>query len=161
MFVALGLVLPMAFHAFGLAGQIFSPMHIPVLVGGLVLGAEAGLAIGLVTPLLSSVLTGMPPWNMPVLYLMMLELAAYGALSGYLMQRRRNLYLALLGAMVGGRIVLALGAVVTGLLVPFPGVVTYMSGVLLTGLPGILLHLVLVPAMAYALMRTPVKSPAA
>ncbi len=35
--MAFGLVIPMAFHGAGMAGPIFLPMHIPVLVGGFIL----------------------------------------------------------------------------------------------------------------------------
>ena len=38
LFIALGLVLPMAFHSIPNAGNIFLPMHIPVLLCGLVCG---------------------------------------------------------------------------------------------------------------------------
>ena len=59
--VALCVVLPMAFHAIPNAGSILLPMHIPVLLCGLLCGWPLGLVCGLVGPLLSSVLTGMPP----------------------------------------------------------------------------------------------------
>lgn len=38
--LALSLLLPQAFHLLGMqqAGQLFLPMHIPVLIGGMVLG---------------------------------------------------------------------------------------------------------------------------
>ncbi|MFA7118480.1 MAG: ECF transporter S component, partial [Sphaerochaetaceae bacterium] len=74
--IALGVVLPMAFHSVKNAGSIFCPMHIPVLLCGLVDGWAFGLLCGLVTPLLSSLLTGMPP--MAYLPAMMIELAVYG-----------------------------------------------------------------------------------
>ena len=58
--IALCIVLPMAFHAIG-AGATFLPMHIPVLLCGLLCGWPFGAACGLIGPLLSSLLTGMPP----------------------------------------------------------------------------------------------------
>lgn len=82
-FVAFGMILPVMFHFVGAIGSIFLPMHIPVLMAGLFLGPVSGLTVGVMTPMLSSLLTGMPPL-MPVLPLMPLELAVYGALSGYL-----------------------------------------------------------------------------
>ena len=57
--VALCVVLPMAFHALG-SGAVFLPMHIPVLLCGLVCTWPYGVVCGLLGPLLSSVLTSMP-----------------------------------------------------------------------------------------------------
>lgn len=102
--IALCIVLPMAFHAIG-AGATFLPMHIPVLLCGLLCGWPFGAACGLIGPLLSSLLTGMPP-AFPTLPAMMLELCAYGVLTGLFYRKLRgNLYLSLIGAMLGGRAV--------------------------------------------------------
>ena len=80
--VALCVMLPIAFHAFPNGGSVFSPMHIPALLCGLICGARYGLLCGLLGPLLSSLLTGMPgPAYMPQ---MMIELAAYGFIAGLL-----------------------------------------------------------------------------
>lgn len=59
--VALGVVLPMAFHSVPRGGSIFLPMHIPVLLCGLACGWPYGLACGVLAPLCSSLITGMPP----------------------------------------------------------------------------------------------------
>lgn len=104
LFLALGLVLPILFHLIGASGAIFLPMHIPVLLCGLVLGWRSGLCVGVLTPLLSALLTGMPPL-MPVAPMMAVELALYGVGGGYFYTVRRwPLLLSLLGAMVLGRI---------------------------------------------------------
>ena len=44
--VALCVVLPIAFHAFPNGGSVFSPMHIPALLCGLICGARYGLLCG-------------------------------------------------------------------------------------------------------------------
>lgn len=49
--LALGVILPQAFHLFGGTGP-FLPMHIPVLLGGLFLDPAAGLTLGVITPIL-------------------------------------------------------------------------------------------------------------
>ncbi len=38
LFTAIGLLLPTVFHMFSLGGSIFLPMHIPVLLCGLICG---------------------------------------------------------------------------------------------------------------------------
>ena len=60
-FSALCVVLPMIFHAFPNGGNIFLPMHIPVLLCGLMCGWPFGFICGVLGPVLSSLLTGMPP----------------------------------------------------------------------------------------------------
>lgn len=82
MCVALAIVLPMAFHMIPDAGKVFLPMHIPVLLCGLLCGPVYGLGCGILAPLLSHLFTGMPPTAM--LPSMLCELAAYGMLSGIL-----------------------------------------------------------------------------
>lgn len=109
MCVALAIVLPIAFHMIPDAGKVFLPMHIPVLLCGLLCGPVYGLGCGILAPLLSHLFTGMPPTAM--LPSMLCELAAYGMLSGILIRVIRtkwnllNLYTALIGAMICGRII--------------------------------------------------------
>jgi len=89
--LALGVVLPIVFHAMPLGGRIFLPMHLPTFVAGLVLGPVAGLIVGAGSPVLSGLLTGRPT----VLYMvpMVFELATYGLVTGLLRPR----FTALLG----------------------------------------------------------------
>lgn len=72
MFIAFGIILPMIFHTVNLAGNIFLPMHIPVLIGGFLLGPVCGMLIGIITPVLSGFMTGMPP-IIPVMPIMAFE----------------------------------------------------------------------------------------
>ena len=83
LFLALGLVLPLITGQIPQIGKMLLPMHIPVLLCGMVCGWPYGLAVGAVMPLLRGLLFGMP-----VLYPtgigMAFELAAYGAVIGLL-----------------------------------------------------------------------------
>jgi riboflavin transporter FmnP len=79
LFIAIGLILPMAFHVLG-PGTTFLPMHIPVLMAGFSLGLPMALLVGILTPILSSLLTGMP-LIFPVLPFMILELGTYAILA--------------------------------------------------------------------------------
>jgi niacin transporter len=156
MCIALGIVLPIAFHAIPNAGSVLLPMHIPVLLCGLLCGWPYGLACGILSPLLSSLLTGMPP----AAYLpsMVCELAAYGLASGFLLgvvrtgRRVSDLYLSLVGAMLFGRIVSG----VLNALVFSAGSYTFpvfLSGAFVTALPGILLQLIILPPMVLLLEK--------
>lgn len=151
---ALGIVLPMAFHALPGAGNVWLPMHIPVMICGLVAGAVPGAAAGLLAPVLSSLLTGMPA--APILPSMTCELVVYGLVSGLLSARVRtgrlaaDLYVSLVGAMVCGRVV---GGVLQALIFSagsYP-LAAWGAGYFVTGLPGIVLQLVVVVPVVVAL----------
>lgn len=84
LFVALGILLPILFHQVSLGGRIFLPMHIPVLLAGALIGPVSGLIVGIISPGLSFLLTGMPPaLRVP---LMTLELPIYGLVFGLLVR---------------------------------------------------------------------------
>lgn len=155
LFIALGLILPVVFHPLG-AGPTFLPMHIPVLLAGFVLSLPFAAAVGVATPIVSSFLTGMPP-AFPILPYMAFELAAYGAAASLLYRRLKlNIYLALIGSMLIGR---AVSAIVVWVLASFfmaklPGPVAFVTGGIVTGIPGIVIQLVFIPAIVFVLDKT-------
>ena len=148
LFIACGLLLPLAFHSFGMGGRTFLPMHLPVFMGGLLLGWLPGLIIGALTPVLSSLLTGMPPL-IPSLPMMFVELALFGLVSGYLYHdKRQNIYFALITAMIVGRLgaafVLMLFSDILGIkLHPL----TYVAATFMTGLAGVIFQIVFIPIL--------------
>ncbi len=153
LFLALAILFPIAFHQFGMAGRIFLPMHIPVLLAGFISGPVSGLVIGLLAPGLSFALTGMPPsYAVP---LMTIELCLYGLTAGLFYYRLRlNLYIALIVALVLGRIGFAIGLVILGLFIELPyGIGTYFSVAVVAGLPGIIIQIVFLPPIVAAVMR--------
>lgn len=149
---AFGILLPQLFHIFGpAAGKMLLPMHLCVFVGGMVLGPLFGSCVGVLTPLASFLLTGMP--GVPTVFFMVVELAAYGCFAGLFYRRwRQNLMVSLLLSQLCGRLIYALLLYAAGGLfrLPVPGAATVLAAVG-TGLPGILLQLVMVPAMVLAL----------
>lgn len=146
MLTAVGLLFPyITTHAFGLRGTIFLPMHIPVFLIGFLCGPQYGAIGGLVIPVLSSVLTGMPPM-FPVLPYMAGELFTYGILSGFLYKKAKlPLYPALLISMICGRVVN--GLIFTTIMDINPGFFKVVTGVVVEGIPGILIQLILVPVI--------------
>lgn len=158
MFLAVGLVLPFLTGQIPQIGGMLLPMHIPVLLCGLLCGWQYGMLVGLVLPLLRHVLFAMPPFYTALA--MAPELAAYGLLAGLIYgcsrwKCMRSLYRALVIAMIGGRVVWAAARVVLmGVAaVPFSWQL-FLADALLTAIPGILLQLVLIPAIMLALHRT-------
>ena len=152
---ALCLVLPMAFHTVPNAGTIFLPMHIPVLLCGLICGWPYGGVCGLLGPLISSLITGMPPAAM--LPSMMVECCAYGFVTGMFMRHVHtkhavaDLYISLVSAMVVGRVVagFAKAWIFTPGISPFAWVTTS----LIAGIPGIVIQLILMPMVVLALTK--------
>lgn len=154
--ITLCVVLPQVFHAIPEAGSIYCPMHIPVLLCGLITGWSYGLLCGLAGPLLSSLITGMPPVAM--LPAMMIECAAYGALTGVMMQLVHtkkiyaDLYISLIAAMLGGRVVAGLAKAFIFSAGQYT-MAAWVAGSFVKSLPGIIVHLAVIPSIVYALMR--------
>ena len=137
--------------------QFLSPMHIPPLLCGLVTGPVYGAAAGLLGPLLGALTVGTPP--MAKLPQMMTELCCYGLVTGLMMKfvrtgkLRTDLWLSMVTAMVVGRIA---GGLVTGLIM-LKGEysVKLWAGAYFAGTePGIVIHLLLIPAIYYAIERS-------
>jgi len=167
LFIALGVVIPIAFHAVGggRLGPVFLPMYLPVLVCGMLVSPGTAAAVGVLTPVLSSALTGMPP-VLPTLPLMVAELAVMGAVASVL-HRRASLPALLVTpiTLVVGRAVLGLcvlGAVsllppdlLASLPPPMRNPALYLVGATVTALPGLALQLIAVPAVVALVERRP------
>lgn len=157
LFLALALVLPFLTGQIPQIGVMLSPMHIPVLLCGFLCGWPWGLAVGFLAPLLRSVLFGIPVM-FPGAVAMAFELAVYGGLSGYLRRKlpgtRPMIYAVLVISMIAGRIV---WGVVRYLLAGLSGSAftwqMFLSGAITSALPGIALHLILIPLLVIALER--------
>ncbi len=153
LFVTLGVVLPIVFHQFALAGRIFSPMHIPVFLAGIFVGPASGLIVGLICPALSFLLTGMPPpYAVP---LMSLELPVYGISIGILIRIIKLPIISLLVAMILGRLAFALGLFLFGLFLSLPyGPREFIKISVITGLPGLAIQLILIPLLIETIRLT-------
>lgn len=150
--LATGILLPMVFHMFGMTGPIVLPMHIPVLIGGFLLSPILALFLGIITPIISGLLTGMPVM-FPMSIIMACELGIYGLVAS-LATRKLKLspLIALIISMIFGRIAAALAVAV---LVQLFGIkmnpIVYIKGAIITGIPGILIQIVIIPSLIYAI----------
>ena len=151
---AMCVVLPLAFHAIPNAGTILLPMHIPVLLCGLVCGWPYGLVCGLLGPFISS-FTGMPP--MAVLPGMMVECGTYGLVTGLMRKMVRtgrttaDLYISMGAAMILGRVLSGLAKAL--IFSPGTPAFAWVTTSLVTGIPGIIIQLVVMPLLITALTR--------
>jgi hypothetical protein len=141
---ALGLVLPPVFHALHL-GHIFLPMYLPILAGAFLLCPGWAATVGIVTPLASAVLTGMPPVIPPVAGWMAAELGVMAALASFIHRRLRwPVWLNVAIVLVVGRVVyLGLVFLTAAWMNLPPRLLTVASSV--AGWPGMILALVVVP----------------
>ena len=157
--LALCMLLPFLTGQIPQIGSALSPMHIPVLLAGFLCGPWWAMAVGFVAPMLRHVWLGMPPLITAIA--MSFELAAYGLFSGLLYRllpkKTVNIYVSLIGAMILGRIVWGIAMVVisgvTGSAFTWSA---FMAGALLNAVPGIILHIVLIPILVMALKRAKV-----
>ncbi len=83
--LASALVLPAIAHLLGAPVRWILPMHWPAVLAGLVYGWRGGLVVGALAPLVSFILSGMPP--PAILPVMMSELAVHGFLAGFLREK--------------------------------------------------------------------------
>ena len=157
LFLALALVLPFLTGQIPEIGSMLCPMHIPALLCGFFCGWPWGLAVGLIAPVLRSLLFSMPPMY-PMAVCMAFELATYGAVSGCLYgklpHKKSSIYVSLLTAMVAGRLVWGLARFLcSGLDVSAFGLSAFWSGAVATAIPGIIVQILLIPVLVMALEK--------
>ena len=143
-FSGLGVVFPILFHLIGL-GSVFLPMFLPVVTAGFLVSFPVAVSVGLITPLFSSVITGMPPIFPPVAPIMCIELSILaGCASLFYKKFNWNIWTSLIVAIVISRAVyLFIILLVVPLLKLPPGILTIAAGV--SGIPGIVLQIIVVP----------------
>ena len=161
LFIALGLVLPFLTGQMPSIGSRLLPMHIPVLLCGFICGWPYGIIVGFITPLFRSVVFGMPPMY-PTAVAMAFELAAYGFASGFiyeLLRKKRisknlSVYVSLIFSMICGRII---WGVISYFLYGLRGTAftwrMFTAGAFVNAIPGIIIQIVLIPAIIIALQR--------
>lgn len=161
MLFAVGLILPFFIGQIPAVGKMLLPMHIPVLLCGLILGWQYGLAVGFLLPLVRSVLFGMPVLY-PNAIAMAFEMGMYGFASGWLYghakwQCTKTLYRSLVLAMCAGRVVWAAAEMI---LLGFTGSrftwEMFLAGAFVNAIPGIIVQLTLIPVLMVALHKAKV-----
>lgn len=152
--VASAVALPQLIHGIGhlsgtgtALGELLLPMHFPIMLAGLLAGPYAAGIAGLLAPLLSFALTGMPLAAM--LPFMMIELCVYGICAGLLRKAKCPSVCKVLLTQVAGRAVRA-----AAILFAFHALnSTVQPAIILKSIPagllGILLQLVLIPLILY------------
>lgn len=147
LFGAAALLLPLLFHLVRL-GHVFMPMYLPLVALAFLVRPGPAALTGLVTPLLSGVATGMPPFYPPVAVCMAVELAAMAALIGLTQRRwsRLGVYPVLLPTLLLGRVLHVALVYLFARLLELPA--GFLAGLSLLGAwPGLLLMAVVIPPL--------------
>ena len=152
---ALGLLLPIGFHALGWGGKVFLPMHLPIVVAAFIVRPTMAASLGLIVPLLSAVLTGMPPIAPPLAPLMAVELSVKATAASVLYRKLRfPIWVALPVAIAVDWAVLILAAMVAAsfFAITLPPT-QYLWAVIGLSLPGTILQLAAVPLAVAGIER--------
>ena len=151
LFLAIACALPELTMRIPELGSMLCPMHIPILLCGFICGWKWGGGVGIVAPLLRSLMTGgAAPVFFPMAICMAFELAAYGAVSGLmhrlLPRKKPYVYCSLLTAMIAGRLIWGMSMFIclglSGTNFTFSA---FLAGAFINAIPGIIIQIVLVP----------------
>ena len=157
--IAAAVALPQLLHLFGSAigvgsalGESLLPMHFPILLLGLIAGPYAAIAAGVISPLISFLLTGMPQAAM--LPFMVLELGSYGFAAGLMRSYRLPATTKVAIAQVSGRAIRAFAILISYYWIGNHAIAPAMIlSSIKKGCMGIVLQLLLIPVLLRALDR--------
>ena len=157
--IALAMVLPLFLGQVQVFMQGISPMHIPALLCGLLCGPWYGLAVGLISPILRSLVFTMPKMY-PTALAMAFELGTYGLVTGPLYKALKKMnfwprtYVSLIAAMLIGRVV---GGIAQALLLGFRGegysLQLFATAYFVNTSVGMVIHLIVIPLIFFALKK--------
>jgi len=144
--MALALVFPVLFHAVGL-GSAFLPMFFPIMAAGFLVALPAAIAVGVMSPLVSAFITGMPPFFPPVVFIMMAEGLALTAVPALLYRQLKvNAWVSAIMAMAVDRLIMLAAILLLSRMLELPGGVLTAAS-LFKGLPGTILIPLVVPPL--------------
>jgi hypothetical protein len=144
LFIALGVLIPILFHGFGL-GSVFLPMFWPVAACPFFVPVSYAVAVGALTPFVSTLLTGMPPLSPPVLPMMVVELIVLAGATGWFYRKTAlGIFWVLLIGLLVSRVI---NFFIAAALAPILGLPSIWVAVAFSakGFPGITVMLVCVP----------------
>ena len=128
------------------AGPTVQPMYFLIILAGLLLGWRAGLLVGVATPLVSFVISGMP--ELSILPRIFIEGVCYGVIAGVMRERYNlNTFASVAVAVIVGRMV---APAVLLFIYGFDGPVLLWDAAML-GWPGIMLQVTLLPLILHLL----------
>ena len=152
LFIAMGILVPILFHGMGL-GSIFLPMFWPLVIGSFFLPIHLAVIIGVLTPVLSFLITGMPPISPPILYLLIVQLGVLtGTISLLYSRTRLGIFLSMCISFLVERCALFILAVPLASILGLPPKLA-STAIVIKGMPGVLIILAVVPFLVSRLKR--------
>ena len=145
---AAALLLPVIFHLIRI-GHVFMPMYLPLVLLAFFVKPLPAAVTALLTPLISAVLTGMPPFYPPIAVFMAIELSIMSGIIAALKNRwpDMNDLLALVPTLLLGRIIYVGLVHAFSLAIDLPA--KFMAGIsFLGGWPGIILMIIVIPIIS-------------
>ena len=158
MFLAVGVVLPSLTGSIKEIGDSLLPLHLVVMLCGVIYGWTYAATIGAVLPFLRAAFFSMPPFY-PNAVWMSLELITYGLVIGFLFSLRKKysrvwLLICLVCSMLAGRVVWGIAkAILLGVADKPFGFEAFLIGGFADAVPGIILQFILVPLIAELAFR--------
>ena len=158
LFLALGVVLPSLTGSIKEIGDSLLPLHLVVMLCGVICGWQYAAPVGAALPFLRATFFSMPPFY-PNAVWMSLELMTYGLVIGILFSLRKKysrvwLFVCLVCAMLAGRAVWGIAkAILLGVADKPFGFEAFLVGGFVDAVPGIILQLVLVPLIVELVYR--------
>ncbi|MFC2088675.1 ECF transporter S component [Calditrichota bacterium] len=152
---ASGIILPQFFHMLGI-GSTFLPMFLPIVLGSMLLHWRFALSLAIICPLVSWLLTGMPPMLPPVLPIMLIELSAMALVISLIrVHLNKAVWIALISGILVDRILLFLIVLAVAPLLGFTHPI-FSYALVFSGTPGIVLQLITIPvAMKFIEQKFP------
>ena len=146
LFGAAALVLPFIFHLLSL-GKTFLPMYLPLMALAFFTRPAVAAATAFIAPLLSALLTGMPPLYPPTAISMAIELPIMAAAIAWIWMRwQRSVLAVLVPVLTAGRILQFGLHYLMGLILDLPPEFFSIASQI-SSLPGIVLMIVVIPSL--------------
>ena len=155
LFIALGILFPILFHGTGL-GSILLPMFWPVALSAFFLPLTFSLMVGVLTPVISFLVTGMPPISPPILYVVIFELMALVVCEYFLFYKSHlRIFFVVLVSLFASRVVLF---IFSGLIAPMLGLPPKVFSLLsvIKGMPGVFVMIIIIPLILRKIKQEPV-----
>ena len=160
-FLAIGFILPMFIGQIPTIGKMLLPMHIPIFLCAMICDYKYGAIIGFILPILRSLLFSVPVMY-PTAIAVAFEMSVYGLITGLIfgLCKKKNIisiYTSMLPAMLLGRIVRCFAEIILLNIKGNPFIwKTFATTTILNSTPGIILQLILIPAVMLALKKAKV-----
>lgn len=145
LFLALCVIVPIIFHAFG-GGAMFLPMFLPIVLSAFLIQFPYAIIVGLLGPWISGLATGMPPLFPTALIMSIEGIVAAGVVSWLYHKHRISPWISLVIGIFAERVAYFITIYSFGPLLGLPPKMLSTAAIIYT-LPGVLLQLFLIPVL--------------